>query len=77
MPAAQRFGFMRKYSTDEYSMEMGRAVDIWSESAVYVVAVLELNRLMAKIKVWILCETGNDITFLIYLEYTEASYICF
>jgi len=50
VPASQRFAFMRKYSTDEYCMEMGRAVDLWSESAVYVVAILELTKLTAKIK---------------------------
>lgn len=54
MPAAQRFGFMRKYSTDEYSMEMGRAVDMWSETALLVLAVAELNKLLNKIKVGIL-----------------------
>lgn len=51
MPAALRFGFMRKYSTDEYSMEMGRAVDMWSEAALLVVAVAELSKLLSKIKV--------------------------
>jgi hypothetical protein len=51
MPAAQRFGFMHKYSTDEYSMEMGRAVDMWSECALLVSCVVELNKLLSKIKV--------------------------
>ena len=46
---------MRKYSTDEYSMEMGRAVDMWGEVAVYVLAVVELMKLFNKIKV-----RGND-----------------
>lgn len=51
MPAAQRFGFMHKYSTDANSMEMGRAVDMWSECALLVACVAELNRLLNKIKV--------------------------
>lgn len=51
MPAAQRFGFMHKYSMDEYSMEMGRAVDMWSECALLVACIVELNRLLNKIKV--------------------------
>lgn len=51
MPAAQRFGFMQKYSGDEYSMEMGRAVDIWAESALLVMSIVEINKLIGKIKV--------------------------
>lgn len=55
MPASQRFGFMQKYSTDEYSMEMGRAVDMWSECALLVACVAEANKLWSKIK------AGNGI----------------
>jgi hypothetical protein len=51
MPAAQRFGFMHKYSADEYSMEMGRAVDMWAECAVLVLCVAEVNKLLGKLKV--------------------------
>jgi hypothetical protein len=51
MPAAQRFGFMHKYSADEYSMEMGRAVDMWAECAVLVLCVAEVNKLLSKLKV--------------------------
>lgn len=42
---------MKKYSTDEYSMEMGRAVDMWSECAVLVVCIVELMKVLNKIKV--------------------------
>lgn len=52
MPAAQRYAFMHKYSTDEYSMEMGRAVDMWSQCALLVVCVVELNKTLAKLKVF-------------------------
>jgi hypothetical protein len=55
MPAAQRFGFMHKYSADEYSMEMGRAVDMWAECAVLVLCVVEVNKLLGKLKVGTLC----------------------
>jgi hypothetical protein len=55
MPAAQRFGFMHKYSADEYSMEMGRAVDMWAECAVLVLCVAEINKLLGKLKVKALC----------------------
>jgi hypothetical protein len=55
MPAAQRFGFMHKYSADEYSMEMGRAVDMWAECAVLVLCVAEVNKLLGKLKVDALC----------------------
>jgi hypothetical protein len=55
MPAAQRFGFMHKYSADEYSMEMGRAVDMWAECAVLVLCVAEVNKLLGKLKVGALC----------------------
>jgi hypothetical protein len=51
MPAAQRCGFMHKYSADEYSMEMGRAVDMWAECAVLVLCVAEVNKLLGKLKV--------------------------
>jgi hypothetical protein len=51
MPAAQRFGFMHKYSADECSMEMGRAVDMWAECAVLVLCVAEVNKLLGKLKV--------------------------
>jgi hypothetical protein len=51
MPAAQRFGFMHKYSTDEYSMEMGRAVDMWSQAALLVLCIVELNKILGKVKV--------------------------
>jgi hypothetical protein len=54
MPAAQRFGFMHKYSTDEYSMEMGRAVDMWSEAALLVLCIVELNKILGKVKVRLL-----------------------
>jgi len=60
MPAAQRFGFMHKYSMDEYSMEMGRAVDMWSECALLVACIVELNRLLNKIKVRLLFATTAD-----------------
>jgi hypothetical protein len=30
--------FMQKYSTDMYSVELGRATDLWAEAAVYVMA---------------------------------------
>jgi hypothetical protein len=49
--AAQRFGFMHKYSADGYSMEMGRAVDMWAECAVLVLCVAEVNKLLGKLKV--------------------------
>lgn len=52
MPAAQRYAFMHKYSTDEYSMEMGRAVDMWAQCALLVVCVVELNKTLAKLKVF-------------------------
>lgn len=36
----KRLSFMQKYSTDMYSVELGRATDLWAEAAVFVVARL-------------------------------------
>jgi len=48
--AVQRFAFMRKYSTVDYSTEMTKAVDMWSEVAVFAVTVYEAHKLLNKIK---------------------------
>lgn len=51
VPASARLAFMRKYSTEEFSMEMTRAVDLWAEAAVYTLAISEIVKLITKIKV--------------------------
>jgi hypothetical protein len=51
VPAAQRFGFMHKYSVDEFSLDMGRAVDMWSEVAVLTATAAEAYKLLNKVKV--------------------------
>ncbi len=81
MPAAQRFGFMHKYSTDENSMEMGRAVDMWSECALLVACVAELNRLLNKIKVNFLVlalafDVYSYMLYILFLFYSLATASC-
>lgn len=49
IPTLTRIGFMRKYSSEAYSVEMSRAVDMWAESAVFVVLLQELGKCAKKI----------------------------
>lgn len=46
-----RLFFMDKYSSFAYAAEMSRAVDMWSEVAVFVIAVREMHHLYKKYQV--------------------------
>lgn len=51
MPAQSRLAFMRKYSTEGYSIELPKATDMWSEAAVFVIARIETAFMMKKFRV--------------------------
>ena len=46
-----RINFMRKYSSEAYSIEMARAVDLWAETAVYALILVEVTRCLKKLQV--------------------------
>jgi hypothetical protein len=54
IPTLTRISFMRKYSSEAYSVEMGRAVDMWGEATVFVLFLLELAKCIKKVKVRVL-----------------------
>ena len=51
VPTMSRIEFMKKYSTEAYSIEMGKAIDMWGEAAVIVMVLCELTSLLKKVKV--------------------------
>jgi hypothetical protein len=51
VPASHRLGFMKKYSTAIYAVVFTRATDMWSESAVFALARLEIIKLVKRLKV--------------------------
>jgi hypothetical protein len=62
IPTLTRISFMRKYSSEAYSVEMGRAVDMWGEATVFVLFLLELAKCLRKVKVCAF--VANNVCFL-------------
>lgn len=54
VPTHTRISFMRKYSSEAYSAEMARAIDLWAEGALFVLVLLELTRCLKKVRVRVL-----------------------
>lgn len=51
---------MSKYSTEAYSIEMGKAVDMWAESAVFLVTLMELIKISKKLMTGMLLDSMTE-----------------
>jgi hypothetical protein len=50
LSATSRIAFMRKYSTINYCRYMCKAVDMWAETAIYLLALVEVLAVERKVK---------------------------